>query len=1347
MPAQRRTARQPQLSLAAPYVNRGLFASNFLQNHLPNLPEWREAQGSEEAFRRVSELYQQKQRFLETNPNESQTEHEFIQPLLDILWGRENYRVQPPLKTGDIRGRPDYALFLSGQQRDEADKLQGEQEYWRHAVALADAKPWASSLDRQRGSGENPSAQVCHYLYRSQVRWGILTNGRHWRLFERDRSSPGGIYFEVDLQSILDQEDVEGFKTFYLFFRREALLPDKTGVSFVEKVFQGSVEHATEVGNRLKDAVYDALRYLMNGFLAHPANRLHAEEGETLQQVHENSLIVLYRLLFLLYAEDRDLLPCDDPCYRTYSLRELHREVNASLRNSKRYLPGTTVLWARLCNLFQLIDRGFQEGGRVVVPAYNGGLFSPSHYPHIAHTPQEGIPRWEIGDSYLAEAIDRLAYERERWNEPGTLDVDYATLDVQHLGSIYEGLLELQPRIAQKPMVETIEQGKVVFKERTGNAQPARVRGQQAREVQPGEVYLVTNRGERKATGSYYTPRYIVNYIVENTLAPLVNKAAEQVAQLRPEVEEEIQQLQGKQRKWQRSGMPDADKEVARLQEQIEQQKRRLLEPYLSIKVLDPAMGSGHFLVGAADFLSLAMATDPNLLAPEQMGDEEPQAFYKRLVVEHCLYGVDLNPLAVELAKLSLWLHTVSKQKALSFLDHHLRCGNSLIGARIEEDLSHPPPAPGSKRRSKSATNTQLVLGFEETLTGTHLHTLLDAFRRIVESPTGNAETERQKDRWYREMDAVRNRFRAVANCWLAPFFGVPVTAQQYERAVDALSDVEKCNALTQEQWFQKVQEVARRKRFFHWELEFPEAFFHPHGFKPQEERGFDAVIGNPPWLGLRTGEIPQDLLEYLRSRYRSAVGQFDLASVFLDLSCALSSSARGCIGTVIPKRILTNESYEVLRYALAIERRLTASIDLRVAFEGVDNDAAILISAPASDSSSTLLLGRRVDLTSITVSAVDSAVISKMPFYIVPVNSDVRTIKLISDLVGDDVVPLGGLMDIARGAECGMNHPSISRIETPDSLPLVDHLDVCRYSIVHGGWFIDPSKIDQSTMKSPDIYRKVPKLLVRFLSASLIVARDDYGYASTNLVYHAAVKQGVPYALNYLLSLLCSRLLNFWYRNAFQNEEVKFPHVQKSHIERLPIRRIDFVTPAEERAKRVQQGQSLYEQYLKREVALEDVLAFVEQQVGCTPDHADAVHDLLAYLAEQMTTMHREKAEEMSGFLRWLETELGTSIDALQKKTAIRNYHESSLQDLLQALRANSNALGEKVHEREFQQALRKEFEKSMGKLNPLQNRIAMTDRLIDHIVYRLYGLSEEEIAIVEASEHSRQRGEVEGG
>jgi len=1330
-------------------VNRGLFASNFLQNHLPNLPEWREAQGSEEALRRVSELYQQKKRFLETNPNESQTEHEFIQPLLDILWGRENYRVQPPLKTGDIRGRPDYALFLSGQQRDEADKLQGEQEYWRHAVALADAKPWASSLDRQRGSGENPSAQVCHYLYRSQVRWGILTNGRHWRLFERDRSSPGGIYFEVDLQSILDQEDVEGFKTFYLFFRREAFLPDKTGVSFVEKVFQGSVEHATEVGNRLKDAVYDALRYLMNGFLAHPANRLHAEEGETLQQVHENSLIVLYRLLFLLYAEDRDLLPCDDPCYRTYSLRELHREVNASLRNSKRYLPGTTVLWARLCNLFQLIDRGFQEGGRVVVPAYNGGLFSPSHYPHIAHTPQEGIPRWEIGDSYLAEAIDRLAYERERWNEPGTLDVDYATLDVQHLGSIYEGLLELQPRIAQKPMVETIEQGRLVFKERANGTRPARVRGQQAREVQPGEVYLVTNRGERKATGSYYTPRYIVNYIVENTLAPLVNKAAEQVAQLRPEVEEEIQQLQGKQRKWQRSGMPDADKEVAKLQEQIEQQKRRLLEPYLSIKVLDPAMGSGHFLVGAADFLSLAMATDPNLLALDQMGDEEPQAFYKRLVVEHCLYGVDLNPLAVELAKLSLWLHTVSKQKALSFLDHHLRCGNSLIGARIEEDLSHPPPAPGSKRRSKSATNTQLVLGFEETLTGTHLHTLLDAFRRIMESPTGDAETERLKDRWYREMDAVRNRFRAVANCWLAPFFGVPVTAQQYERAVDALSDVEKYNALTQEQWFQKVQEVARRKRFFHWELEFPEAFFHPHGFKPQEERGFDAVIGNPPYGALLDG------LErnFARGVYVSSGSTFDVFGIFMEKGTTLLTR-HGFLGMIIPSGWLTAREHVLLRaYVLTNQRpRIIVHLPYDV-FPDAYIDCIVWLAQRSGLQSGDVCLVKRFAMQE-TIWQMPRSTNDYERVSISSWVSDPDRLIITNSGAGfwlrrwkqsDAFIQAGDIIKVSRGIT-----PYIEACEGETRQTFVGFFgSIKRYSIEPDKFA--PVVYDASLAEyKPSDYFQGKRLIIR-----RIISRQRRFHVAmafepfvVNKSYLVALPIHKDYALEYVLAILNSRLLSYAFVSMSEiAKRDDFPQVDIATVHEFPIRRIGFVTPAEERAKRVQQGQSLYERYLKGEVALEDVLAFVEQQVGCTPDHADAVHDLLAYLAEQMTTMHREKAEEMSGFLRWLETELGTSIDALQKKTAIRNYHENSLQDLLQALRANSNALGEKVHEREFQQALRKEFEKSMGKLNPLQNRIAMTDRLIDHIVYRLYGLSEEEIAIVEASEHSRQRGEVEGG
>lgn len=142
--------------------------------------------------------------------------------------------------------QPDYAFFLAAQERREAEQRKGSLDYWREAPALGDAKAWHVSLDKVRSADENPTAQICNYLYRSRVRWGILTNGRVWRLYEREKSSAGGIYFEVDLEEILKRGGLEAFKHFYLFFRRQAFVPDASGASFVEKVFQGSVESATD---------------------------------------------------------------------------------------------------------------------------------------------------------------------------------------------------------------------------------------------------------------------------------------------------------------------------------------------------------------------------------------------------------------------------------------------------------------------------------------------------------------------------------------------------------------------------------------------------------------------------------------------------------------------------------------------------------------------------------------------------------------------------------------------------------------------------------------------------------------------------------------------------------------------------------------------------------------------------------------------------------------------------------------------------------------------------------------------------------------------------------------------
>ncbi|MCE5216456.1 Eco57I restriction-modification methylase domain-containing protein, partial [bacterium] len=468
--------------------------------------------------------------------------------------------------------------------------------------------------------------------------------------------------------------------------------------------------------------------------------------------------------------------------------------------------------------------------------------------------------------------------------------------------SIYEGLLELQPRVAEEDLIETVDGGKPFFMPAAEVPNPRNLKGQPPRSVLKGEVYLVSSRGERKAMGSYYTPAFIVDYIVEHTVGPLAEEAAQKTAALADELRELEKRLQ-------RTQSPES---LRSLTAQRDDLRRRLTEPYLSLRLLDPAMGSGHFLVGAADFLSLAMATDPNLPEPEDLGDEEPQVYYKRLVVEQCLCGVDLNPLAVELAKLSLWLHTVSRDKALSFLDYHLRCGNSLIGAWVEKDLTREPPRFTDRGKRVNADNAQTVLGFTQALSRKHLQPMLDVLRQITQSPGTTAEAEHLKERRYEDLERTRDRFRQVANCWIAPFFGVPVTPEQYQEAVDTLQgDGGDWEALAKQEWFGAVQAKASDPglRFFHWELEFPECFFGPSGLKAEKQRGFDAVIGNPPY-GLLTD---RSVASFARGRFAAALGVADIFGTMLERATALLAPAHR-LGVIVPGGWLTSEQHEPLR-------------------------------------------------------------------------------------------------------------------------------------------------------------------------------------------------------------------------------------------------------------------------------------------------------------------------------------------------------------------------------------------------------------------------------------------------
>lgn len=1347
----------PQFAFAEPVCNRDLFANHFLKERLADLSEWQEPEGLEEAFDAVNKLYQERIPAFTDATNESQTEHDFIQPVLDILWGEQEpgdcYQVQVSIPNVDAHRQPDYAFFRHAAEREEAQERHGTSEYWDDTACLGDAKRWSASLDKQRGYDENPSAQIANYLYRSKTRWGILTNGRSWRLYEQDKSRTGGVYYEVDLEAILQNKDREAFKHFYMFFRRESCLPDQAGKSFLDKVFQGSIDYATEVGDSLKESVYDALRLLMNGFCERPANDLDSSDADILELVHENALIVLYRLLFVFFAEDRDLLPCDDEHYEGYSLRRLQGEINKQLRARHPYVPTAINLWAQVCNLFALIDEGFQREGQTIIPAYNGGLFSPEKHPHIAHTPQAGVARWEVGDNRLSEVIDMLAFQRERWDEPGTSDVDYATLAVQHLGAIYEGLLELKPQVAEQDLVEVMEDGKPVFKPEAEVPNPRPLRGQNPRRIRQGEVYLVTNRGERKATGSYYTPSYIVDYIVEHTVGPLAEEAAQKTAAIKQQVEE----LEASLRR------ARSTPTIQHLRGELDELNRQWLEPYFSLKILDPAMGSGHFLVGAADLLSLAMATDPNLPPLDEMGDEEPQVYFKRLIVERCLYGVDLNLLAVELAKLSLWLHTVSRNKALSFLDHHLRWGNSLIGAWIEKDLAKEPPRFNARGQRTNADSAQLILGFTEALTAQHLGPMLDLLRRIAESPSSTATGEHAKEALYEALEQRRDPLRQVANCWLAPFFGVTITPEQYQQAVNALRGAGAAwETLTQQEWFKQAQEQAKDIGlcFFHWELEFPECFFVAAGLKREAERGFDAVIGNPPYVDSENmvQDAPQQRV-FITQRFASAKGNWDLYIPFYELSMNLACN-RGRATMITPVK------WMVIGYGAALRELVKRRVALIADFSHVPvfDEASIfpvVVTSDSADLETFRLESFADDYALLRASDLNRQLLDDIQLWGVAFAPNLEIVrKLIegnprlSDRFFAEepftVAEAYELTELVSEAEPG--HPSGLRLVVTGTIDrymsLWGYQPVRYLKALYRLPVVDPDALKSFSARR---YEQVtsPKIVIsgiRHFEAFMDAEGTFVAGKSTVIVrgFTRATPDGW-----FMLAVLNSALIRFYLREVFaalaMDEGINFT---APLVSRLPVPAIPFTTRPEDRLRMAVAAKELLDECLSRGEVI-PLVDLVDQHLLCVPSRRDVVHDLLAALAQRMMDLNKEKHEIIERF----ETDLRGQADAniherLGKGKQGRTlYKHASCQPYVKEGSGSTHHLHETLgwSEEAFEDLVRE----LVGKVANLSDLVGVyrnysedyrhvtevlqkTDDLIDQIVYALYGLTDEEIAIV---------------
>ncbi len=1014
-----------------PYTNSNLFSGYYLDERIQDREEWDCDDAARAAMDDLQSLYDLESGLVDGYKEDPLIDN-WIDEVLEVLGFGTNVETTLPEGGGYV----DVLLFENTEARRDAAEVylssEDTTDLFERGVGLVEAKQWDADFTT-RFSDQRPyrnaSHQIKHYLERTpeRIQWGVLTNGRKWRLYGTNDYETQ-TYYEIDLPELLERGDLEAFKYFYTFFR-PAAFRESGGTTFLDSVWSESETVAQELGEDLQDNVFTALRVLGRGFAETNDLAIEPDDDTGLGELKEQSLVLLYRLMFVLYAESRGLIhpewgrgrgvrgelqprrtaPRDsrgDRRGRRRIRRRLQRALDDDVEPARG--PVSPDRRGRGVARDSAVQRRVVQSGDPRFPGRARGQQPPSRGGHLSD--------FHDGERRGAVRVGRLRRPR------------YAAS-----GSVYEGLLEHQFRIAPEAYAAVAADGGQVWKPATEVSVAEAVET-----VDEGELYVVNDEGERKATGAYYTPDYVVTYIVEETVGPLVDEIT-------------------------------ADLEEQGLEPGTHEYLGAFYRRVTDLKILDPAMGSGHFLTRATEYLAQQVMEEVREIEGATAFDEQR---VRRDVAKECIYGVDLNGMAVELAKLSMWLETLAADQPLAFLDHHLKAGNSLVGSDVTDVLS-----------SETAdSDGQLTL--EQALARVRQDTLehvMERMQELLEIDNESLADVKSMEEIYDEVraDPFYQRLFEVANVHTAERFDLDVPEGAYERMARAIDDDEAWAAVQAEGWFQTAQAMSGDEAFFHWELEYPEVFFDDDGEK-REDAGFDAVIGNPPWLGTRTGIIEDKMTDYMRDQYVSAVGQFDLAAIFFDQATSLVPGNK-TIGFVIPKRIATNESYEGLRERLATDRDILSAIDLDVAFEGVNNDALILITGQDSGEGHAKF-GERIDKTKIKYWEMNTDTIDTLPFSIIPVNSRNEEIKIVNNLI-ENSESLGSFVSIDRGAECGMNHDSISTKESSNSLPIVDHVDVGPYAVNYSGEYIDLDSIDSSILKSLDIYQNTPKLLVRFLA------------------------------------------------------------------------------------------------------------------------------------------------------------------------------------------------------------------------------------------------------------------------
>ena len=637
--------------------------------------------------------------------------------------------------------------------------------------------------------GKHWAEKIIRSLQEHNFQWGILTDGFRWRIYHTKEPNPYETYMEVDLETILNAQEYSAFQIFYFFFRPENFITSDNGeckfntykeestktTEYIEENLRAAIEREKEGGEGV-------LQTLCLGYLNTLSQNTYSDEERI--RIYGGAILYLFRLLFLFYSTARDLLKVE-------SIQAFKSIVQDSYRFHKEggAQSNSCDLWLRIQDLFAEIDL-----------TYDGGLFNP-HESNLTRFIEETI----ITDPFLSEVVFGLGYYQK--SKGNFVPIEYRDLSVRHLGSLYEGLLEHKLFIAEENKVVRKSGNKVRY---ISVAKAGRI-SRTENIIEKGTVYFSEDAKQRKLTGSYYTPEDVVEYIVKNTVdALLKEKRKELIGEIEPilnDLESAINESERKRMKL------FVDEKILKFIE----------EKILSLSVLDPTMGSGHFLVNVtnhiANFIVELLNEYPGCNSNKI---DSNTAFWRRHVIENCIYGVDLNPLAVELAKLCLWITAAFKEKPLSFLNHHLKQGNALVGVSIS-DLE--------KFLEKSESKPSLFMQANIDC----IREAAEGYKENLSKLTEQREDIEDKKEILAELEKDLFPYKHLCNLFTHYLLGEL-------KENDLLLQIENWNKLDKTE---KLPVSLNSKNFFHWDLEFPDVFY-------DDNPGFDCVIGNPPYVDIK---------------------------------------------------------------------------------------------------------------------------------------------------------------------------------------------------------------------------------------------------------------------------------------------------------------------------------------------------------------------------------------------------------------------------------------------------------------------------------------------------------------